>query len=84
MTKWLFFITFLTVGTVFYHYPSLFTGLKDRIPVWLGMVDNGTLYRWQDHDGQWHVSDQAPQGKPYDKVRVRYDTREVKVSQSSH
>ena len=32
------------------------------------------LYKWQDERGQWHITDQAPKGRPYEKVVVNPDT----------
>ena len=31
---------------------------------------NPPLYKWQDANGQWHITDKAPKDRPYEKVVV--------------
>jgi len=44
---------------------------RERLP-WL-FVTETVVYRWQDDQGQWHVSDQPPDDHPYEVVRYRSD-----------
>lgn len=44
---------------------------KERLP-WL-FVTETTLYRWQDENGHWHVTDQPPADRPYEVVEYRSD-----------
>jgi hypothetical protein len=35
------------------------------------------LYKWQDENGQWHITDTAPRNRPYEKVVVNPDTNVI-------
>lgn len=43
---------------------------------WL-FVTETTLYRWQDEAGRWHVTDEPPPDRPYEKIRYRSDANVV-------
>lgn len=35
---------------------------------------NPTLYKWKDAQGHWNVTDQPPQGRPFEAVQINPDT----------
>ena len=35
---------------------------------------NPTLYKWKDAQGRWNVTDQPPEGRPYEAVQIDPDT----------
>lgn len=42
---------------------------------WLPTADSAvvTVYRWQDEQGQWHLSDQPPDSGSYETLQLRHD-----------
>ncbi len=46
------------------------------IPTLLEATSKGEIqvYRWQDKNGHWHLSDQPPAGEPFDTVNVDPNT----------
>jgi hypothetical protein len=42
-----------------------------------------TLYRWRDDAGTLHITDQPPEGRPYEVVRIRDDQNVVPMGGSA-
>lgn len=84
MMRWLLFVMVLTLGTVFYQYPSLYNNVKERTPAWLGMKTDNKLYRWQDESGNWQVSDKTPgKGIAYETLNIRHDRQSVQLTENN-
>lgn len=49
--------------------------IREQLPVSApARADNPTLYKWKDAEGRWNVTDQPPQGRPYEAVHIDQDT----------
>lgn len=70
----LFILAVIAAGAAYWYvYP-------DRIPAWLQRVDlpaardKTRLYKWENGDGQWMVTDRPPPGdRPYEVLEYRHD-----------
>lgn len=75
---WLLALLLLAGGTLVYwrHYPASAPGwVRDMAPALF--VTRTTLYRWQDEEGAWHVSDTPPAGRDYEEIEYRSDANTV-------
>lgn len=43
-------------------------------PIVAAPATNPVLYKWKDDQGHWNVSDQPPEGRPYETVTIDPDT----------
>ena len=82
MMRWFLFVLALTAGTVFYQHPTVYQEIKERAPVWLGMQENSTLYRWQNADGNWQIGAHPPaSGITYETITIGHDRQKVYFTQ---
>ncbi|MGD8576077.1 MAG: DUF4124 domain-containing protein [Thiohalophilus sp.] len=75
MKKLLLIVLAVLIGGALYVYlnPELRDQTRQELDKLSGKDQGRTLYRWQDPDGQWQISDSPPQaGIPYE--TLRYDT----------
>jgi len=75
---WTVSILAIAVGVVGYWYanPGKAPGwVRGRLP---GIADvTAPLYRWRDGQGQWQITDQPPQGRPYETVTYQRDANVI-------
>jgi hypothetical protein len=75
MKKILLIVLAVLIGGAAYVYlnPELRHETQQKVDKLTGQDQSRTLYRWQDADGQWQITDIPPrQGTPYE--TLRYDT----------
>lgn len=56
---------------------SVPAAIREQLPVPApapARADNPTLYKWKDAQGRWNVTDEPPQGRPYEAVKIDPDT----------
>ena len=57
--------------------PELPTLPAVNLPTLAGEKPATTLYKWQDTQGRWQVSDQPPKDRPYETLHYRHDANVV-------
>ena len=75
MKKFLLIVLAVLIGGAAYVYlnPELRDQTRQEVDKLTGQDQSRTLYRWQDADGQWEITDSPPrEGIPYE--TLRYDT----------
>ncbi|MDH5435636.1 MAG: DUF4124 domain-containing protein [Gammaproteobacteria bacterium] len=74
MFKFLLVICLLGAGYYLYQHPDLLTKAKE-LPQQTGLIESSTeVYKWQDTDGNWQISDKPPaNGIPYEKLKYDHD-----------
>lgn len=80
MKKTLFIFLAILTGVALYIYldPSLNRQAGQQIDKLLDSEQTRTLYRWQNAEGQWQVSDTPPAaGIPYETVQYNRNTNVV-------
>lgn len=73
---WLLALLLTGLASYVWYDDSLRETLLNRLPVAV-KSDTTPLYRWQDAQGHWQLSDQPPAGRSYEVVRYPRDLNVV-------
>lgn len=73
---WLLLLLAAAVCAWWWYAPaSIPTVVREQLPKTLQPPPpNPLLYKWQDDQGHWNISDQPPEGRKYEAVRVDPNT----------
>ncbi len=74
--RWLLALTLLALVAWFWYDDAARDALLGSATDLTG-ANNTTLYRWQDAQGRWQLSDHPPPGRPYETVRYPHDVNVI-------